>query len=57
MARRRHPPIPGCGGRRDRRKEDPFLRVFNEFAEAWKEEKGTSPTLLDVLYGDSVAHY
>ena len=52
MARRRHPPIPGCGGRRASRKEDPFLWAFNVLAEAWKEEKGTSPTLLDLLTYD-----
>ncbi len=49
MARRRHRPKSGCGGRRDKSKEDPFFRAFNDFAEIWKKEKGTSPTWLDVL--------
>ncbi len=52
MARRRHRPKSGCGGRGESRKEDPFLQAFNDFAEVWKEEKGTSPTLLDLLTYD-----
>ncbi len=52
MARRRHRPKSGCGGRGESRTDNSFLRAFNVFAEAWKEEKGTSPTVLDLLTYD-----